>query len=104
MARDEGGQRERDEFAAAIGAKERRKIRGRAARRRSPWFWAGMFGLVGWSVAAPTALCTWLGVMMDRWGVGPPRVSWTLTGIVIGAALGSLNAWFWVKRESARDE
>ena len=97
-------QSDREQFAATVGAKEKRKLRGRAARRRSPWFWAGMFGLVGWSVAVPAVLCLFLGMKLDEWKFGPTRVSWTLTGIVIGAFLGALNAWFWVKRESAREE
>ena len=28
------------------------------------------------------------------------RISWTLTLLIIGVVLGSLNAWYWVKRES----
>ena len=95
-------QSDREQFAATVGAKERRKLRGRAAGRRSPWFWAGMFGLVGWSVAVPTVLGTYLGVKLDEWVGG--RASWTLTGLLIGIGLGCLNAWFWVRRESDREE
>ena len=60
-----------------------------------------MFGLVGWSVAIPTAAGVYLGVKMDQWY--PGRFSWPLTGVVVGMTLGCLNAWFWIKRES-RDE
>jgi ATP synthase protein I len=62
-----------------------------------------MFGLVGWSVAVPTALGVWLGVKLDEW-YPAGTTSWTLTGLVVGVALGCLNAWFWVKRESTRDD
>jgi len=92
---------DRGQFARQIETKERRKIKARRERQRSPWFWAGMFGLVGWSVAVPAALGVWLGIKMDQWC--PGRLSWPLTGVVVGMTLGCLNAWFWVKRES-RDE
>jgi len=100
--RTDRGAAEREAFARRIGRKEQRKIRGRQERRRSPWFWAGMFGLVGWSVAVPTVLGTYLGVKLDEWVGG--RASWTLTGLLIGIGLGCLNAWFWVRRESDREE
>jgi ATP synthase protein I len=57
-----------------------------------------MFGLVGWAVALPTVAGVALGLWLD--GRFPSRVSWTLTGLAVGALLGSLNAWFWVARES----
>jgi ATP synthase protein I len=60
-----------------------------------------MFGLVGWAVALPTVAGAALGLWLD--GRFPSRASWTLTGLVAGALLGSLNAWFWVKRESRHD-
>jgi len=89
------------QFARQIEIKERRKIKGRRERQRSPWFWAGMFGLVGWSVAVPTAIGVYLGIKLEQWY--PGRFSWPLTGLVVGIAVGCLNAWFWVRRES-RDE
>jgi ATP synthase protein I len=30
-------------------------------------------------------------------------VSWTLTLLLAGAALGALNAWYWVQREGRDD-
>ena len=95
-------QPDREQFAQLVGANHTRTIEGRVARRRSPWFWAGMFGLVGWSVAVPTALGVWLGMKLDEWFPSP--ASWTLMCIVVGLTLGCLNAWFWVRRESARND
>ncbi len=86
-----------EQFGDQVGKKEERKIKGRRERRRSPLFWAGMFGLVGWAVALPTALGIWLGVKLDQWYPGP--FSWTLTGVVLGLGVGCVTAWVWVKRE-----
>ena len=106
MARtDKAAQRGRDEraqFARDVGTKEKRKIKGRRQRRRSPLFYAGMFGIGGWSVAVPTVLGSLLGWMIDRRWPGP--VSWTLTLMLIGLALGCVNAWLWVRRESRRED
>ncbi len=89
------------EVGETIGRKAERKIEARGARHRGVWFGLGMFGLVGWSVAVPTLLGIALGVWLD--GRLPSRFSWTLTLLFIGAALGCLNAWYWVERENRRD-
>ncbi|MBU4576737.1 MAG: AtpZ/AtpI family protein, partial [Desulfarculus sp.] len=65
------------------------------------WFGLGMFGMVGWAVAVPTVAAVALGVWLDGRYPGPP--SWTLTLLVVGVAVGCLNAWFWIKRESKKD-
>jgi ATP synthase protein I len=85
-----------------VNRKASRKRRARETGNRSAWFGLGMFGLVGWSVAVPALLGVALGLWLDgRWPAG--RVSWTLTFLIIGVALGCLNAWYWVKQESGRD-
>jgi ATP synthase protein I len=52
-------------------------------------------------VALPTPAGALLGLWLDARVAS--RVSWTLTLLLAGALLGSLNAWYWVTRES-RDE
>jgi len=80
-----------------VGAREAQKARARAEREQTVWFGLGMFGLVGWSVAIPTLIAVALGVWIDRrW---PSQYSWTLMLLLIGMALGCLNAWHWLKRE-----
>ena len=81
----------------AIGKKAGRRIE---ARRRDDdiWFWLGMLGLVGWSVAIPTIAGVALGLWLER--VAPASFSWVLTMLVVGLALGLFNAWMWVSRES----
>lgn len=96
--RDRSGTR----LGREVGRKAERRIRGRNEKRRTVWFGLGMFGLVGWAVAVPTLIGIAVGVWLD--GLYPQeRVSWTLTFLVIGIALGCLNAWYWVKQESRND-
>ena len=88
-------------FGRTLDAKVERKLKARREGRRDGWFWLGMFGLVGWSVAVPTLAGIALGVWIDRnW---PGRVSWTLTLLFVGVVLGGMNAWHWVRQESRRD-
>jgi ATP synthase protein I len=88
------------DFAKEVGAKEARKIKARQEGRHNAFFGLGMFGLIGWSVAIPTLAGIAFGVWLDR--NYPSRYSWTLTMLVIGVAVGCLNAWFWIKRENER--
>ncbi len=89
------------EAVEEIEKKAARKAAARQKGERSVWFGLGMFGLVGWSVAVPTLIGIALGVWIDA------RIesdkSWTLALLLAGAALGSLNAWYWVSRESRDD-
>ncbi|MFP3914077.1 MAG: AtpZ/AtpI family protein [Actinomycetota bacterium] len=98
---DRGGDDGRRRFRRIVGDKAARRIR---ARRRSEgvWFWLGMLGLIGWSVAIPTVLGVAFGLWLDR--VAPASFSWVLSMLVMGLALGLLNAWFWVRRESGQDD
>ena len=91
-------------FADKIGAKAARKLKARRSASRGVWFGLGMMGLVGWSVAVPTLLGAAFGIWLDKHHSGSH--SWTLTLLVVGLAIGCLNAWHWVAKESAamRDE
>jgi ATP synthase protein I len=88
------------DFAEKVRAKEERKLRKRREGEQSAWFGLGMFGLVGWSVAIPTVIGIAVGVWLDSIFEG--RRSWTLTFLFIGIVVGCINAWFWIKRESAK--
>lgn len=95
------GQAPRERRATGLGAEversARRKLRARRQARHPAWFGLGMFGLVGWSVAVPSLAGVALGLWLDeRW---PGRVSWTLTLLLVGVALGCMNAWYWVHQE-----
>lgn len=96
-----GTRRREEEVGEEIGRKAERKLKARGEKDRGVWFGLGMFGLVGWSIAVPTVLGIALGLWLDA--RLDDRVSWTLTLLFVGVALGCLNAWFWVKRESRYD-
>ena len=91
------------EEAAAehIADKAARRIRAREARRHGAWFGLGMFGLIGWSIALPVIIGIVVGQRLDAWLGG--RVSWTLTMMALGLALGCINAWYWMTREGRGD-
>lgn len=98
---DEHKNKRLNKFGEQVGEQVGRKSRARQQNKRSAWFGLGMFGLVGWSVAVPTIIGIAVGIWLDRrW---PSDASWTLTFLIIGVALGCLNAWYWIKQESNRD-
>ncbi len=83
-----------------IGRKAEQRVRARREGHHTVWFGVGMFGLVGWAVAVPTLVGVALGRWLDaRFADGP---SWTIMGLLAGVALGSLNAWWWVRRTGMR--
>lgn len=89
--------RREQEFTERIGHQAARKRYARRTADDRIWYGLGLFGLVGWSVAVPTLIGLALGIWIDvRW---PSTISWTLTLMIGGVILGSLNAWFWIERE-----
>ncbi|HPL63207.1 MAG: AtpZ/AtpI family protein [Syntrophales bacterium] len=83
-------------FVFRIGRKEERKIRSRSESDQTVWFGLGVFGVVGWSVAIPTLIGTAIGIWIDN--TWPSRFSWALMLLIGGVMLGSINAWFWVRK------
>lgn len=93
---------DRDRLENEISSREQRKLKSRRDGERSVWFGLGMFGLVGWSVAVPALLGVALGSWIDtNW---PSRVSWKLTFLIVGVAMGFANAWRWMQQENEREE
>ena len=84
------------DFSKEIGAQADRKIKARKSTQ-GVWFGLGMMGLVGWSVVVPTLLGAALGIWLDKHY--PGKHAWTLALLVVGLAIGCLNAWHWVARE-----
>jgi ATP synthase protein I len=92
---------EEQRLSETVARRAERKLAARRRRPRTAWFGLGMFGLVGWSVSVPALIGIALGLWLDH--RYPGQVSWTLTFLIIGLALGCLNAWYWIKQESERD-
>jgi len=86
-----------DDLDQEVSSREARKLKARQEKNREVWFGLGMFGLIGWSVAIPTLAGVALGIWIDA--TWPSRFSFTLMLLLLGVALGCLNAWYWVKRE-----
>jgi ATP synthase protein I len=81
-----------------VGSKATRKLKARRNSSTSDiWFGLGLIGVIGWSVAIPTLLCTALGIWIDS--NHPGKHTWTLMLLVIGLAIGCFNAWHWVAKE-----
>ncbi|CAN5633182.1 AtpZ/AtpI family protein [soil metagenome] len=83
-------------LAGEIGAKAARKLKARKSTQ-GVWFGLGMMGLIGWSVVVPTLLGAALGVWLDAHH--PGKHPWTLALLVVGLAIGCVNAWYWVAQQ-----
>jgi ATP synthase protein I len=83
-------------LAAQIGAKAARKLKARRSTQ-GVWFGLGMMGLIGWSVVVPTLIGAALGVWLDK--NHPGAHPWTLALMVVGLAVGCVNAWYWVAQQ-----
>jgi ATP synthase protein I len=90
-------------LAGQIGTKAARKLNARKSTQ-GVWFGLGMMGLVGWSVVVPTLLGAALGLWVDNHH--PGKHPWTLALMVVGLAIGCVNAWYWVAQQekAMRDE
>ena len=71
-------------------------------RKQNAWSYLGTFGLIGWTVALPTLAGLAFGLFLDN--VIETERSFTITFLVVGAAVGCLAAWYWIKQESRPDD
>ena len=71
----------------------------KARRERSRfWHYAQMLGVGGWLFVIPVVAGAYLGRYLDgRWG---GNISWTITLIIIGIAIGAYNIWYFLLRRS----
>ncbi len=89
-----------NDFVERIGEKEARKVKARSSKDKGLWFGLGTIGVVGWSVAIPTLIGIAIGIWLDIHY--PGQISWTLTFLSIGLAIGCANAWYWVSKEQKK--
>ena len=86
----------RSALAARIGAKAARKLKARRSTQ-GVWFGLGMMGLHVSTMGVPTLLGAALGVWLDK--NHPGKHPWTLALMVVGLAIGCVNAWYWVAQQ-----
>ncbi len=86
-----------NDLSREVGDKARRKLKAQKDDQRSVWSGLGMFGLIGWSIVAPTLAGAALGIWLDR--RYPHSFSWTLSLLILGLLAGCVIAWQWVEKE-----
>lgn len=86
-----------NELSQQVGHKSRRKLQAQREEHRSVWSGLGMFGLIGWSIVAPTLAGAALGIWLDHHY--PQSFSWTLSLLILGLLIGCIIAWQWVEKE-----
>ncbi len=91
----------KSDLPGEVGKKAVRRMKARKERDRSVWFGIGMFGVVGWTVAATTIIGIVIGIWLDSRYEN--SYSWTLTFMFIGLLIGCFNAWYWIKKETSTD-
>lgn len=85
-----------------IGRKAERHRHALREGDRGIWYTLGLMGFVGWSISVPTLLGVALGQWIDhRW---PGHVSWTLTLLALGLAIGCAHVWRWISTEDRNDD
>jgi ATP synthase protein I len=62
------------------------------------WHYARVLGVGGWLFVIPVIAGAYLGRYLD--GKKEGNVSWTLTLIIIGIAVGVYNVWYFLFRRS----
>ncbi|HBF34988.1 TPA: F0F1 ATP synthase subunit [Candidatus Sumerlaeota bacterium] len=87
-------------FLRHVAAKETRRLKAQRKGTQTVWSGVAMFGIVGWSVAAPTLAGALIGVWVDKHYPSPH--SWTLALLVAGLVIGCAIAWHWVDKEYKR--
>jgi ATP synthase protein I len=62
------------------------------------WHYAQMLGVGGWLFVIPVVAGAYLGRYVDEKTRGD--ISWTITFIIIGIAIGAYNIWYFLLRKS----
>lgn len=86
-----------NKFSREVTEKANRMINAQRENKRSAWSGLGLFGIVGWSVSVPTLAGVAFGIWLDN--KYPQNISWTLSFLIIGLALGCIVAWNWIDKE-----
>lgn len=93
---DKNDQKQFNKFSKQVDDKVKRKLQAKK-EHSSVWLGLGMFGLIGWSIVAPTLAGAAVGIWLDK--SYPETFSWTLSLLIVGLLSGCLLAWQWVEKE-----
>ncbi|NOZ24647.1 MAG: AtpZ/AtpI family protein [Nitrospirae bacterium] len=89
--KEEAETREEERFLARVAAHSRLldRFRGKGI------FWQSVaaLGVVGWMIVLPAVAGTFLGRFLDRRFADSGSVSWTITFMLLGLALGIYSVW-----------
>jgi ATP synthase protein I len=88
---------EKKKLTKTIERQEKRKLKQKQRSKHPILKGLGMFGLIGWTIVAPTLLGTFFGVWLDE--KYPSLHSWTLTFLITGLFLGCAGAWYILSKE-----
>ena len=89
--------KQQEDLPDIIHHKVRQHLKATKKKRGSLFFGLGLFGTIGWTIAIPTLLGTLLGRKLDSLYHG--QISWTITCMLTGMAIGCLVAWRWLTKE-----
>jgi ATP synthase protein I len=69
----------------------------KARKEKTFWHYASLIGVGGWLFVIPIVAGAYLGRYLDKKLGG---ISWTITFIIIGIAVGIYNFWYFYLRKS----
>ena len=72
----------------------------RSRREKGFWHYTAMLGVGGWLFVLPVVAGAYLGRFLDR--KVQAGISWTITCIMLGLALGLYNVWDYYQRRSGK--
>jgi ATP synthase protein I len=87
-------------FSEDIDKSAKELLKGRK-EKTSFWRYAYIIGVGGWLFVIPIVAGAYLGRYLDKKTEGG-GISWTITFIIIGIAIGIYNIWHFYMKESER--
>jgi ATP synthase protein I len=72
----------------------------RSRREKGFWHYTAILGVGGWLFVLPVVAGAYLGRLLD--GRVPGTISWTITCILLGLALGIYNVWDYYQKRSGK--
>ncbi len=91
--------KEQEEFPSEIEKKVRRLLQSRDDKAGF-WHYASLIGGGGWLFVIPVIAGAYLGRFLDKHVKA--GISWTLTLMLLGIAIGTYNVWYVYFRKSGR--